>query len=157
MTFLNEGAHLLPSQLAGEHTGHKTASKSREPIWNAHYFSTHCHCWYSFYLPTEGCRVESTPSQVESGVSGYWTQDLSNEGLLVYQLHPINRYATVASLVLIYLWIQYLMYSMFMHKYVNMCKYVQICVNICWICVRIAILCICSIANAEMCISKPCL
>ena len=25
-------------------------------------------CWYSIYLPTEGWRDESTPSQVESGV-----------------------------------------------------------------------------------------
>ena len=25
-------------------------------------------CWYSFYLPTEGWRAESTPGQVESGM-----------------------------------------------------------------------------------------
>ena len=24
-------------------------------------------CWYLFYLPTEGWRAESTPTQVESG------------------------------------------------------------------------------------------
>ena len=29
------GRH-LPSQLAGEHTGHKAASRCSEPIWNAH-------------------------------------------------------------------------------------------------------------------------
>ena len=37
------GSHLLSSQLPGEHTGHKTASRHSEPIWNAHYSST-CHC-----------------------------------------------------------------------------------------------------------------
>ena len=30
------GNHLLPSQLPGEHTGHKAASRCSEPIWNAH-------------------------------------------------------------------------------------------------------------------------
>ena len=30
------GSHLLPSQLPGEHTGHKAASRHSEPIWNAH-------------------------------------------------------------------------------------------------------------------------
>ena len=30
------GSHLLPSQLPGEHTGHKAASRCSEPIWNAH-------------------------------------------------------------------------------------------------------------------------
>ena len=29
-------SHLLPSQLPGEHTGHKAASRCSEPIWNAH-------------------------------------------------------------------------------------------------------------------------
>ena len=33
------GSHLLPSQLPGEHTGHKAASRHSEPIWNAHYSS----------------------------------------------------------------------------------------------------------------------
>ena len=61
-------SHLLPSQLPGEHTGHKAASRCSEPLWNAHYSSTHHHCWYSFYLPTEGWKVESNPSQVEVGV-----------------------------------------------------------------------------------------
>ena len=62
-----KGSHLLPSQLHGDHTGHKAASRCSEPIWNAHYSSTHHQCWYSFYLPTKGWRVESTPSQVEWG------------------------------------------------------------------------------------------
>ena len=38
------GSHLLPSQLPGDHTGHKAASRCSEPIWNAHYSSTHHHC-----------------------------------------------------------------------------------------------------------------
>ena len=38
------GSHLLPSQLPGEHTGHEAASRHGEPIWNAHYSSTHHHC-----------------------------------------------------------------------------------------------------------------
>ena len=38
------GSHLLPSQLPGEHTGHKAASMCGEPIWNAHYSSTFHHC-----------------------------------------------------------------------------------------------------------------
>ena len=38
------GSHVLPSQLPGEHTGHEAASWCSEPIWNAHYFSTHHHC-----------------------------------------------------------------------------------------------------------------
>ena len=58
------GSHLLPSQLPGKHTGHKAASRHSEPFWNAHYSSTFCHCWYSFYLPTEGLRVESTPARL---------------------------------------------------------------------------------------------
>ena len=62
------GSHLLPSQLPGEYTGHKAASRCSEPFWNAHYSSTCHHCWYSFYLPIEGWRAESTPNQVESGV-----------------------------------------------------------------------------------------
>ena len=37
------GSHLLPSQLPGEHTGHKAASRHGEPIINAHYSSTHLH------------------------------------------------------------------------------------------------------------------
>ena len=36
VSFLYEGEHLLPSQLPGEHTGHKAASRCSEPIWNAH-------------------------------------------------------------------------------------------------------------------------
>ena len=52
------GSHLLPYQLPGEHTDYKAASRHSEPFWNAHYSSTHHHCWYSFYLPTEGWRVE---------------------------------------------------------------------------------------------------
>ena len=59
------GSHLLPSQLPGEHPGHKATSRHGKPFWNAHYSSTHCYCWYSFYLPTGRWRVESTPSQVE--------------------------------------------------------------------------------------------
>ena len=62
------GRHLLPLQLPEEHTDHKAASRCCEPTWNAHYSSTHHQCWYSFYLPTEGWRAESTPSQVELGV-----------------------------------------------------------------------------------------
>ena len=61
-------SHLLPSQLPGEHTDHEAASRCSEPVWNAHYFSTHHQCWYKFYLPRRGWRVESTSSQVESGV-----------------------------------------------------------------------------------------
>ena len=38
------GSHILPSQLPGEHTGHKAASRCSEPIWNACYSSTHHHC-----------------------------------------------------------------------------------------------------------------
>ena len=38
------GSHLLPSQLPGEHTGHKAASRCGEPIWNAHYSSIRHHC-----------------------------------------------------------------------------------------------------------------
>ena len=68
ITFLNEGSHPLPSQLPEEHAGHKAASMK---FLIAHYTSTHCHCWYSFYLSTEELRVESIPSQVTSGVSGY--------------------------------------------------------------------------------------
>ena len=34
---------------------------------------------------TEGWRAESTPDQVELG-TGYWTQDLLHDGLLLYQL-----------------------------------------------------------------------
>ena len=30
---LVRGSHLLPSQLPGEHTGHKAASKCSEPFW----------------------------------------------------------------------------------------------------------------------------
>ena len=67
VSFLCEGTNLLPSQLPGEHTGHKAASRCGEPTWNAHYSFTHHQCWYSFYLPTEGWRAESTPSQVELG------------------------------------------------------------------------------------------
>ena len=52
----------------GSIKGHKAASRCSEPIWNAQYLSTHHQCWYSFYLLTEGWRVESTPGQVESGV-----------------------------------------------------------------------------------------
>ena len=44
MSFLCGGSHLLPSQLPGEHTSHKAASRCGEPIWNAHYSSTHHHC-----------------------------------------------------------------------------------------------------------------
>ena len=33
------GSHLLPSQLPGEHTGHKAASRHSEPIWNAHVYT----------------------------------------------------------------------------------------------------------------------
>ena len=62
-------SHLLPSQLTGEHTAHEAATRCSEPIRNAHFSSTHHHCWYSFYLPIKGWRVESIPSQVESGVS----------------------------------------------------------------------------------------
>ena len=62
------GGFLLPSQLPGEYTGYEAASRPSEPIWNAHYSSTHHQCWYSFYLPTKGWRVQSTPGQVESGV-----------------------------------------------------------------------------------------
>ena len=68
MSFLCEGCHLLPSQLPGEHTGHKAASRCSEPTWNTHYSSTHHQCWYSFYLSTEGWRAESIPSLVELGV-----------------------------------------------------------------------------------------
>ena len=39
-----KGSHLLPSQLPGEHTGHEAASRCSEPIWNAHYSSTHHYC-----------------------------------------------------------------------------------------------------------------
>ena len=63
-----KGSHLLPSQLPREHTGHEAASRHSEPIWKVHYSSTYHQCWYSFYLPTRGWRVESTPGQVESGV-----------------------------------------------------------------------------------------
>ena len=38
------GSHLLPSQLPGEHTGHKAASRHSEPIWNAHYSPICHHC-----------------------------------------------------------------------------------------------------------------
>ena len=49
------GRHLLPSQLPGEHTDHKAASRHSEPTWNAHYSSTHHQCWYSFtYLQRDG-------------------------------------------------------------------------------------------------------
>ena len=34
------GSHFLPSQLPGDHTGHKATSRHGEPIWNAHYSST---------------------------------------------------------------------------------------------------------------------
>ena len=68
VSFLCEGSHLLPSQLPGDHTDHEAASRHSEPIQNAHYSSTHHQCWYSFYLPTRGWRVESTPSQFELGV-----------------------------------------------------------------------------------------
>ena len=64
VSFLCEGSHLLPSQLPGDHTGHKAASRCSEPTWNAHYSSTHHQCWYSFYLPTEGWRAESTPARL---------------------------------------------------------------------------------------------
>ena len=53
------GSHLLPSQLPGEPTGHETASKHSEPIWNAHYSSPHPHCWYSLNLNTKGWRTGS--------------------------------------------------------------------------------------------------
>ena len=62
------GSHFLPFHLPGGHTGHKAASWQGEPTWNAHYSSTHHQYWYSFYLPTEGWRAESFPSQVELGV-----------------------------------------------------------------------------------------
>ena len=55
------GSYLLPSQLPGEHTGHKAASMCSEPTWNAHYSSTHHQCWYSFYLPHEGMEGLSQP------------------------------------------------------------------------------------------------
>ena len=42
--FFVRGSHFLPSQLPGKHTGHKAASRYSEPIWNAHYSSTHHHC-----------------------------------------------------------------------------------------------------------------
>ena len=54
VSFLCEGDHLLLSQLSGEHTGHDAASRQSEPIWNAHYCSTHHQCWYSFYKVMEG-------------------------------------------------------------------------------------------------------
>ena len=38
------GTHLLPSQLPGEHTGNKAASRHGKPIWNAHYSPTHHDC-----------------------------------------------------------------------------------------------------------------
>ena len=38
------GSQLLQSQLPGKYTGHKAASRCSEPIWNAHYSSTHHHC-----------------------------------------------------------------------------------------------------------------
>ena len=38
------GSYLLPSQLPGEHTGHKATSRCNEPIWNAHYSSIFHHC-----------------------------------------------------------------------------------------------------------------
>ena len=38
------GSHLLPSQLPGEHTGHKAASRHSEPIQNAYYSSICHHC-----------------------------------------------------------------------------------------------------------------
>ena len=61
--FLVRGIHLLSSQLPGEHTDHKAASRCSEPIWNVHYSSTHHHCWYLFYLLAKGWAVESTPAR----------------------------------------------------------------------------------------------
>ena len=52
----------------GAYRPHKAATRCSGPTWNTHYSSTHHQCWYSFYLPTEGWRAESTPSQVELGV-----------------------------------------------------------------------------------------
>ena len=62
------GSHLLSSQLPGEHTGHMASPWCTEPFWNGHYSSIQPHSWSSFYLPTEGWRDESAPSQVELGV-----------------------------------------------------------------------------------------
>ena len=68
MSFLCEGEPPPPiSTPWGTYRPHKAATRCSEPTWNAHYSSTHHQCWYSFYLPTEGWRAESTPSQVELG------------------------------------------------------------------------------------------
>ena len=69
------GSHLLPSQLPGEHTVHKAASRCSEPIWNAHYSSIchHCqvpilhfgdvrHMWSSHLA--QGCYSTAGPSHV---------------------------------------------------------------------------------------------
>ena len=69
------GSHLLQSQLPGEHSGHKAASKHSEPIWNAHYSSIchHCqvpilhlgevrHMWSSHLA--QGCYSTAGPSHV---------------------------------------------------------------------------------------------
>ena len=67
--FLCEGEPPPPiSTPRGAYRPHKVATRCSEPTWNAHYSSTHHQCWYSFYLPTEGWRAESTPNQVELGV-----------------------------------------------------------------------------------------
>ena len=69
------GSHLIPSQLPGEHTGHKAASRHDEPIWNAHYSSIHHHCqvpilhlgevrhMWSSHL-AQGCYSTAGPSHV---------------------------------------------------------------------------------------------
>ena len=97
------GNLFLLSQLPGEHTGHKAASRHGEPTWNAYYSSIHHQCWYSLYLPTEGWRAESTPGQVESR-SGYWTQNLSWEGLLFYQLSYLGQYVYTYIWSYMYIW-----------------------------------------------------
>ena len=69
------GSHFLPSQLPGEHTGYKAASRHGEPIWNAHYSSTchHCqvpilhlgkvrHTWSSHLA--QGCYSTAEPSHI---------------------------------------------------------------------------------------------
>ena len=69
------GSHLLPSQLPGEHTGHKDASRHSEPIQNAQYSSIchHCqvpilhlgevrHMWNSHLA--QGCYSTAWPSHV---------------------------------------------------------------------------------------------
>ena len=80
------GSHLLPSQLPWEHTDHKAASRCSEPFLECTLF-LHLLTLLVLILSTRrGMEGWFNLQPVESGVNGYWTWDLSHEGLLLYQL-----------------------------------------------------------------------